>query len=383
MSTAYDVAIIGLGAMGSTAARFLARRGRSVIAFDTYAPPHDRGSSHGRTRMIREAYYEHPAYLPMVRRAYELWREMEHESGGRTFFRATGGLFIGPESGDFVQRLLRSAVEHRIPHEVLSSGKLHRRFPAFAPLDDMIAVYETRAGLLFPDQIIAANLDFAARRGAALHVNEGAIGWNDADGEVEVRTAKGSYRAGQLVLAAGAWTSALLNDLALPLRVERQVSYWVEPSRFPEHFAPERMPVSLWELHSGGSFYTMPDLGDGVKIGIHHAGSTTTPETISRRVTPDEDAAIFDLMRRFLPFAKGEIRERSVCMYTNTPDRNFVIDRHPMHDRVVVVSACSGHGFKFAPAVAEVVADLVDGLQPRVDLSPFAIGRRELRAQPN
>ncbi|MEO7964835.1 MAG: N-methyl-L-tryptophan oxidase, partial [Gemmatimonadaceae bacterium] len=361
MNNFYDVAILGLGAMGSTAARFLSRRGRSVIAFDSHMPPHDLGSSHGRTRMIREAYFEHPVYVHMVRRAYELWRDMEHESGGRTFFRRTGGLMIGPEAGTLFQGTLRSAVENRIPHEVLSSGKLHRRFPALAPLDDMMAVFETRAGILYPDQIIAANLEFAKRRGADLHTGEGVVAWEPTADGVDVRTARGTYRAKQLVISVGSRAPELLHDLSLPLQVERQVSHWMEPSRFPEYFAPDRMPVSLWELPSGGSFYTIPDLGEGMKVGLHHGGTVTTPDAISRTVTHSEDSAVFDLLRRFVPFGKGEILDRAVCMYTNTPDRHFVIDRHPRHEAVIVVSACSGHGFKFAPAIAEWVADVVEG----------------------
>ena len=375
MSVPFDVAVVGLGAMGSSVARLLARRGRTVIGFDAYAPPHDRGSSHGHSRMIREAYYEHPQYVPLVRRAYELWREMEHEHGGHTFFVRTGGVMVGHESGVLVQGTLRSATQFGIPHEVLSAGKLHRRFPAFSPLPDMVAVLETRAGVLFPDQIIAANLEFARAHGAELRGGEGVVGWEPVAGGVALHTAGGRFLARQVVFAAGAWTAGLLDSLALPLAVERQVLHWMEPAGFAEHFTPDRMPVSIWELASGQLFHTKPDFGDGVKIGLHHGGAITTAETLERRVTPAEDAVIFDLLRRFVPFAKGEIRQRAVCMYTNTPDGHFVIDRHPETESAIVISACSGHGFKFAPAIAEAVADLIDERPPRVDLSAFAIGR--------
>jgi sarcosine oxidase len=375
MRDRYDVAVVGLGAMGSTIARFLVRLGKSVVAFDRHVPPHDQGSSHGRTRMIREALYEHPHYVPMVRRSYELWRDMEHESGGKTFFQQTGALVIGPESGELVQGTLRSASQYRIPHEVLMPGKVHRRYPAFAPLDGMVAVHETRAGVLFPERIIEANLAFASAHGAELHLGEAIAGWDaDATGG-EVRAPSGTYRARHLVVAAGAWTPELLRELELPLTVERQVTHWLEPSRFPEYHAPDRMPCTLWELPSGDVFSTTPDLGDGVKTGWHHGGASTTPASIDRRVTPEEDAAIYDLLRRFVPFAKGEIRDRAVCMYTNTPDRDFVIDRHPEAESVLLVSACSGHGFKHAPVIAEAVTQLIDGTTPRLDLAPFSLRR--------
>jgi sarcosine oxidase len=381
MSDVFDVAVVGLGAMGSAIARNLARRGQSVVGFDLHSPPHDRGSSHGHSRMIREAYYEHPLYVPLVRRAYELWHELERENAGAPFFIRTGGLMVGAESGTLVQGTLRSAAEHRIPHELLSPEKLRRRFPAFAPLPEMVGVLEERAGILLPDRIIAANLESAARHGAELHAGEGVIGWETVVGGVELRAGERRHRARQVVFAAGAWTAQLLRELSIPLEVERQVLHWLEPEHHPEYFAPDRMPVSLWELPSGAIFHTKPDLGDGVKVGMHHGGVTTTPEGLDRRVTPEEDAAIYDLLRRFLPFAKGAIRERGVCMYTNTPDRDFIIDRHPATDAAIIVSACSGHGFKFAPAIAEAVADLVERREPRCNLAPFGMARLAQAAQ--
>jgi sarcosine oxidase len=176
-------------------------------------------------------------------------------------------------------------------------------------------------------------------------------------------------------VAAGAWTGQLLADLGLPLAVERQVIYWFDPVRFEEYFTPQRMPVSIWELAGGTLFYTKPDLGDGVKIGVHHGGPTVSIDAVEREVHESEDAQIYDLLRRFVPFGKGHLRERAVCLYTNTPDAHFLVDRHPAAPEVLILSPCSGHGFKFASVVGEIAADLVTTGVASFDLSPFAISR--------
>lgn len=375
MPISFDVAVVGLGAVGSAAAYHLARRGQTVVGIDRFAPPHNLGSSHGRSRMIREAYFEHPLYVPLVQRAYKLWSELERDAGGQTFFRRTGGLMVGEASSRLIEGTLQSAAEHRIPHEVLSSGKLHRRYPAFSPLDDVVGVLETRAGILLPDEIVKAHLKLASDRGAEFRTSQVVLGLDRVPGGVNVRTDNGVVGVRQVVLAAGAWLGDLLPDLALPLTVERQVSHWFDPARFPEYHTAERMPVSLWQLSNGRIFYTLPDIGDGVKVGFHHGGRTVTADTIGRTISESEDAEIYDLLRRFVPFAKGSVRDRAVCMYTNTPDENFILDRHPAFGEVLVVSACSGHGFKFSSVIGEAVADLITTGVSRFDLSPFAIGR--------
>ena len=375
VSTPFDVAVVGLGAMGSAAAYHLARRGQRVVGIDQYAPPHALGSSHGRTRMIREAYYEHPLYVPLVQRAYALWAELGHAAAGKTFMLRTGGLMIGPENCALVTGTLHSASLHRLPHEVLSSGKLHRKFPAFAPLDDMIGVFEPNAGILFPEPILEAHLQLAAHHGATLRPNERVLGWDRTAEGIAIRTDQGAYLARQLILATGAWTAPFLAELSLPLTVERQVMHWFDPAQSPEYFSSQRMPVSLWELHNGSIFYTKPDLGDGVKIGFHHGGAVVTADSANRTISDAEDALIYDLLRRFLPFAKGHQRERAVCLYTNTPDLHFIVDRHPGAEEVLILSPCSGHGFKFASVVGEIAADLVITGSSSYDLAPFRLAR--------
>lgn len=375
MSPPYDVIVVGLGVMGSATAYTLARRGLRVLGIDRHLPPHAYGSSHGKTRMIREAYSEHPQYVPLVRRSYQLWDELGHDAGGRTFLRKTGGLYIGPSDSPTVKGALSSAMQYRIPHEVLSAGKLHRRFPAFSPLEEWVGVYELRAGMLFVEPILEAYLEMAKLKGAELRLGDEVLSIDVSGGVVRVATARGTHEAGQAVVAVGPWTPELLGDLALPLTVERQVSHWFDPARDAQYFAPDRMPVSIWEYGPSKYFFTMPDAGDGVKVGLHHGGDAATPESVRRTVSPDEMAYITDMLRRFLPFAKGHLNASATCLYTNTPDGHFIVDRHPGHPEVIVLSPCSGHGFKFAPALAEGVLELVEGRRPTFDLSPFALSR--------
>lgn len=380
MSPAYDVIVVGLGVMGSATSLTLARRGLRVLGIDRLAPPHAHGSSHGKTRMIREVYHEHPTYVSMVRRAYQLWEEFGHEAGGRTFLVKTGGLYIGPNDSPTVKGALASAMQFRIPHEILSAGKLHRRFPTFSLLDDWVGVYELRAGVLHVEPILEAYLAMARAKGVEFRVGEEVKGIESIGGRVKVTTTRGTHEAGQVVIAAGPWAPTLLSDLALPLTVEREASHWFDPARDEHLFAGDRMPVSMWEYGPNKFFYTIPDVGDGVKVGFHHSGEFTSADAERRPVGPDELARVTDMLRRFLPFAKGHLKLSTTCLYTNTPDGHFILDRHPTQRGVIVMSPCSGHGFKFAPVLAECVADMIAGQKPAYDLSLFSLARLKGRA---
>jgi sarcosine oxidase len=373
MSGTYDVAVVGLGAMGSAAAFHLARRGRSVLGLDRFAPPHALGSSHGSTRIIREAYFEHPAYVPLVQRAYALWSELERASG-RELLRITGGLMLGRSEGVLIGGARRSAEEHRLPHELLTAAEVRARFPALAPDDDMVAVCEPRAGVLFPERCIQAHLDLARKHGATLCFDEPATAWRSEGGGVRVATGQGEYRAAQLLLTAGSWMRAVTPGLELPLTVERQVLYWFAPRADGPSFAPARCPIHLWEPSPRRFFYGFPDFGEGVKVALHHGGDVADPENVRREVGGDEVAAMRDLLRRFLPAADGALRSAAVCTYTNTPDEHFWIDRHPDHASVLIASPCSGHGFKFSSVIGEALADLLMEGRPRFDMTLF--GRR-------
>jgi sarcosine oxidase len=370
----HDVIVAGLGAMGSAAAWHLAASGKRVLGLDRFAPPHEFGSSHGRTRIIREAYFEHPLYVPLVQRAYDLWADLERRSGQRLLLQ-TGGLMLGPAQGALVSGARRSADQHRLPHEILSASDVRQRFPAFAPADDMIAVWEPRAGALFPEVAIQTHLDLARKAGATLAFNAPVLGWEALKDGVRVRTANQTHTANHLLLSAGAWTSSLLPDLHLPLKVERQVLFWFEPRENPGLFQPDRFPIFICEYDDRRFFYGFPDLGDGVKLGVHHEGQTTEPDLIDRQVRVDETETARSLLSSFLPSAAGALRSAAVCMYTNTPDEHFILDRHPGHPQVIIASPCSGHGFKFSPLIGELTATLINGGIPPFDLSLFRLSR--------
>ena len=369
----YDVIVVGLGAMGSAATCHLARRGVRVLALDRFAPPHANGSSSGRTRIIREAYFEHPSYVPLVQRAYELWTALERDSGAR-LLRVTGGLMIGPPDGVLVSGALLSARTHGLKHELLETASLRRRHPALRPPDGTVAVWEPRAGALFPEACVAAHLAMAARAGATLSAGEPALEWRESGDGIEVRTPRGRHLAAKLLVAAGAWTAGLLPGLDLPLSVERQVQAWFEPLD-PSAFDPARFPVFIWEDEPGRFLYGFPDLGDGVKVARHHEGERADPDRVRREITDDDVLPIRAALERLIPAANGPLRDAAACLYTNAPDAHFILDFHPEHPGVLVASPCSGHGFKFAAALGEVMADLLQGARPRFDLGMFRIAR--------
>jgi sarcosine oxidase len=370
----YDVIIAGLGAMGSASAYHLAAGGLRVLGLDRYQPPHDLGSSHGRTRIIREAYFEHPAYVPLVQRAYQLWTDLEKQSQ-RSLFLQTGGVMVGALDGALVRGARRSAEQHRLRHEVLSSTELRRRFPVFEPTAEMIGVWEPRAGVLFPELAIQAHLELAAKRGAALHFNEPVLKWETDGKGVRVHTTTRTYTADRLLLAVGSWVQSLVQELKLPLTVERQVLYWFEPCAQAAAFQPTACPIYIWEYAPGQFFYGFPELGDGVKVALHHQGEPAHPDTVRREVSAGEIDSMRALLRRYLPAAEGRLRAQAVCVYTNTPDEHFILDRHPLHAQVLLASPCSGHGFKFSSVIGELAALLLREQPPAFDLSLFRIDR--------
>jgi sarcosine oxidase len=374
MTLTTDVIVVGLGAMGSASLYQLAQRGVRVIGIDRFAPPHVLGSTHGLSRIIREAYYEHPRYVPLVQRAYELWAELERQSA-RRLFHQTGGLMIGTADSVLVAGALRSAREHGLAHELLTVAEVHTRFPGFSLPNEMSGFFEPRAGVLDPEGCVAAHLELAQAAGADVRLNEPVLEWSVANERVRVVTALGEYDARRLALCAGAWNPGLIDDDTVSLRVERQVMHWFTPARHAERFVPERCPIAMIEYDSDRIFYFVPDSGDGVKAAIHHEGETTTPDSIRRTVSEDDVARAEQLLSTYLPDAAGTHRGSATCLYTNTSDGHFLITPHARYDDVLIVSACSGHGFKFASAIGEAVADLLMGM-PRPDLEPF--GRERL-----
>lgn len=374
MPKSVDVAIVGLGAMGSAVAYRVAKRGRSVIAFDLSTPPHTLGSTHGESRIIREAYFEHPMYVPIVQRSYECWSELQEESGERLLL-PTGGILIGPRDGTLVAGTRLSADRHRLDYEILSAEQIRAQYPALEPAEPIVGVWEPRAGILLPEKCVEAHLALAQRHGAEMHFDEPVTEWKPDGGGVRLTTTAGQYHASQLVLAPGPWMRGFVPDLALPLSVERQVLYWYDPRESNELFELDRLPVFAWEYATDHLFYGFPNLGSGVKVALHHHGQITEVDSIDREVDPGEAGGMNLVLQATMPKLTGALLQTRVCMYTNTPDEHFVIDFHPDLRQVLIVSACSGHGFKFSAVLGEIVSALLIDGRSAFDLSPFRISR--------
>jgi len=351
-----DVIIAGLGAHGSSAAYALASRGAAVLGFDRFARGHTLGSSSGLSRIIRLSYYEHPDYVPLLRRAWELWRELERASGEH-LLTETGGLYAGPPDGQLVLGALDSARSHRLDHEVLDTRTLRERYPLFAWLEGWTGVFERQAGWLAPERCIETHLRLAERAGATFRFEEPIERWGSTFDGIRVTTRSGSYEAKQLVITAGAWTAKLVPSLASQLSVERSVLFWFEPRAERDAFA--RLPVYIVE-DTDRIFYGFPYIeGQGVKVAGLHFGDPADADTLDRTPSADDEERVRGWLRRRVPLANGERRDAKVCMYTNTVDSHFVIDNLLEDSNVVVASACSGHGFKFASVIGEILADLV------------------------
>jgi len=367
LSETFDAIVVGMGVMGSAVAYNLSGRGARVLALDRYDPPHDRGSSHGESRIIREAYFEDPRYVPLVRRSFELWERLQDEVGG-VLLQRTGALLLGDESSPVITGSLRSAREHGIAVDDLAPGDISRRFPMFRPAEGMRGVFEWRAGVLDPEGSVAAMLVMAEQRGAVLRTGEQVLEWRVSSDGVEVVTERGRYAADALVVAAGAWMPDFIPEA--PLTVERQVMLWFEPLYAAESMRPPHCPVFL--VDSGTeTFYGIPDLGGGVKAALHHGGAPIPSGGTPDEVLDEDVSRVRGLLRRFVPPASGPLKRGGVCRYTNTPTGHFIVDRRPGSERTWVLSPCSGHGFKFAVAIGEAVAGWVLDGTPTEDLTLF------------
>jgi sarcosine oxidase len=357
---AYDVIVLGLGAMGSAAAQHLAERGRRVLGIEQFTSPHDRGSSHGGSRMIRQAYFESPAYIPLVLRAYELWRKLESDTGKR-LLHITGGMNIGSGDGELVRRTIAASAQHSIPFELLEGRAITARFPEVFPLAGDVAVHETNAGYLFPEDCIRAQLARASHAGAELKFEESVLAWSADDDRVEVRTSQGAYSAAHLVITAGPWANQAL-DGVVPLRVTRQVMAWIQPKTGVMPFLPDRFPVFLLEDAAGGAHgYGFPAIDGpegGMKAAIHGSEDVCTPDTIDREIHELDLRRIVEQLRVRIPALDGKVLRAQTCMYTMSPDEHFVIGAHPQCASCSIACGFSGHGFKFASVVGEILADL-------------------------
>jgi len=361
----FDAIILGLGSMGSAAAFHLARRGVKVLGLEQHSIPHALGSHHGFSRMIRLAYFEHPDYVALLRRSYALWDELERESGQK-LLHITGGLYLGRPDSELVTGSIRAAKEYNLPHEILDGDALRKRFPQFTVPEDSLAFYENKAGFLLPEAVVSTHAETAMRHGAELHGHEPAIEWKSTAAGVTVRTAKATYHAARLIIAAGAWTNDVLRDLGVELKVTRQAMAWFWP-RQPEQFALGRFPSWALDLSPRESFRGVhygfpmapPGMGNpGFKAALHWPDEGCNPATVDRTPRDSDAAEVRAAVERYIPAGAGPLLAARICLYTNSPDGHFIVDRHPLHDNVTLACGFSGHGFKFVSVMGEVLADL-------------------------
>jgi len=361
----YEVLVVGLGSMGAAAARTLAARGLRVLGLETFGPAHDHGSAHGGTRIVRQSYFEGPAYVPLLRRAYEGWHELAEESG-RDLLRLCGGIYIGDPKSRIFTGSLASARLHGLEHEVLDAAEIAARFPTMRPAEHALGLYEANAGYVGPEQTVLANIDLARRDGAELRFSEPVTHWAPTPaGGVEVGTSRGRYGADRLVLAPGAWVSTLLPQ-PVPIAVERQIFYWFEPDFTPEvpyQAYAEAHPVYVEETDGNGEFYGFPMVdgpAGGLKLAYYRQnhGVTTTPQTVDRTIHTDEVEEMVHRARQLFPHLSGRLVKAATCMYASAPDDAFVLGPLGGTSQVVLACGFSGHGFKFVPVVGEILADL-------------------------
>jgi sarcosine oxidase len=367
----YDVVVVGVGGMGSSALYHLARRGKRVLGLERFDLLHEHGSSHGLTRIIRLAYFEHPDYVPLLRRAYELWRELEPETGEQ-LLHTTGIIEGGPEILDGV---LRSCAAHAIEHEVLNGVEVAARFPAFDLPPEMEVAYQADGGFVVPERCIVAHVEGALSHGATLRARERVLDWKQNENGVCVTTDRGVVEAETLVLTAGAWSQDVARLPAGLVRGVRQSLAWLQPTR-PELFKPARMPVFNLAL-DGEHFYGFPAHGiPGFKLGRYdHFGSGGDPDTIAREPTLEDEAPLRAFAERYFPDGAGPTVALKTCLFEPSPDEHFLIDRHPDAPSAVVAAGFSGHGYKFCSVVGEILADLaIDGSTAH-DIGLFRLDR--------
>ena len=375
----YDVIVVGVGGMGSATVYELASRGLRVLGLERFDIPHDMGSSHGVHRIIRMAYFEDPSYVPLLRRAYERWRELE-VAGGEQLLYITGGVDAGPEDGEVFAGSLQSCIEHDLPHEVLTSTELSRRFPGVRIPAESMAVYQPDGGFVLAERSIVNHVFGALERGAEVRAREPVLEWSSNGDRVRVETPRGSYEAGALVVTGGAWAGPLVPSLHHLVVPERQVLGWFQPSN-PPIFGAKHFPVVIGDFDEG-LYYALPVFGvPGVKVGrYHHQDETTTGDDLRRECDDEDEALLRSGLGRYFPEADGPVLSMKACMFTNTPDGHFIIDALPDTPNVFVAAGFSGHGYKFCGVIGEIMADLATRGETPHDISLFRLDRFESRA---
>ena len=377
----YDAIVIGVGGMGSATVYELAKRGKKVLGLEQFDIPHAQGSSHGLSRIIRMAYNENPSYVPLLYRAYELWRETQLQAGEQ-LLHITGGIDASMPERNVFKGALASCQQYHLQHQVYDAKALNKRFPAFVLPADMMAVYQPDAGFLLSERCIVAHVNLAMALGAVIHGREQVLDWEPVGDGVKVNTDKGTYTADKLVITAGAWANQLLaplqQDLAVP---ERQVLAWFQPQK-PEIFSPGKLPVWILDDATGQEsdkmYYGLPLWGiPGFKVGLfnHLEERIDDPSELNTDIHPADEALLRGFTQRHFPDGCGPTLSMRTCMFTNTPDKEFILDQHPDLPQVVFGAGFSGHGFKFASVIGEILTELALDGQTRHDIDFLRLSR--------
>lgn len=370
----YDVIVVGVGGMGSATAYHLAKRGLRVLGLEQFNIPHNQGSSHGITRIIRLCYYEDPSYVPLMYRAFELWRELQTQANEQLLY-VTGSIDAGRPGSTTFEGSRRSCEEHNLRHEIMSSRQITHRFPAYQLNSDIQAVYQADGGFLLPERCIVSHVQAAQSYGAEIRAREQLCEWHATGSGVRVETNLGTYEAEQLVFTAGAWSGQLVRGLSQLAKPERQVLAWFQP-KDTTIFTPKNFPVFNLEVPEG-RYYGLPIYGvPGFKVGrYHHLEQSLDPKDLNHECSPEDQNILRSFVEKYFPQGAGPTMALAPCMFTNTPDEHFIVDVHPEHSQVLVLSPCSGHGFKFCSVIGEIAADLVQFRKTRHDISLFRLSR--------
>ena len=385
----FDTMVLGLGAMGSAAVYQLAKRGQRVLGIDQFSPPHHYGSSHGETRIARQAIGEGDEYVPLALRSYELWREIEREAR-KDLLVITGGLILESRQSNtimhgqrnFLARTSQCAKRFDIRHEILETRDIRKRYPQFTVTNES-GYFEYETGYLRPEICIKAQLDLAIRHGATIQTNERvrSVSPDPSDNGVIVATERGVYSADKIIIAAGSWVTRFLEpSYAQYFKVYRQVMFWFRiHDGLQDKMSPGKLPIFIWilENQSEDVFYGFPSLdGKSIKIASEQYATVTTPEEVDQEITQEEKETMYnDYVLGRLPMVTNICDEAASCLYTTTPDANFVLDFHPEHPQVIIASPCSGHGFKHSAAIGEVLAELIVAGRSKIDISNFGFKR--------
>jgi len=384
MQNHFETIVLGLGAMGSAAVYQLAKRGNKVMGIDQFSPPHIYGSTHGDSRITRQAIGEGLQYTPIALRSYEIWREIEKETG-KTLLEAVGGLIISSpikttenHVPDFFEKTVAAAKKYNIRHEILNAEAIRKRFPQFKVKDDEVGYYELEAGFLRPEACVSANLELARKHSAEIHSDEKVESFTQEGALVRVRTNRGEYTTEKLIVSAGPWLPDLMPEYAKILSVRRQVMFWFDTKDSIEPFLPKNFPIFIWELQEGDQgiygFPAIDGVRGGVKIANEQYATTTTPDTVDRKVTQEEISRMYEqVIKPYFPGLSDRCVKSVSCLYTIAPDFKFIIDTHPQYKSVIIASPCSGHGFKHSAGIGEILAQMVIDGHSKIDISSFKL----------